>query len=147
MVWCLVRLRRQEVEAVAAGRAAQAADVSSPRRATQLPTARTDCWAPSTWRSRRRSSYMLWRLPLGWRWSPRSFQSGMSAAYGRRRCCAMSDSNTNSAVVSMTTSQNGTKFIAVIEDLKKHFKSGDVDVAAVDGVSFKLPPGELIVLR
>jgi putative ABC transport system ATP-binding protein len=59
----------------------------------------------------------------------------------------MSDSNTNSAVVGMTASQNGTKFIAVIEDLKKHFKSGDVDVPAVDGVSFKLPLGELIVLR
>ena len=59
----------------------------------------------------------------------------------------MSDSDTNSPVVSMTASQDGTKFIAVVENLKKHFKSGDTDVPAVDGVSFKLPPGELIVLR
>ncbi|MEO8456566.1 MAG: ABC transporter ATP-binding protein [Chloroflexota bacterium] len=42
---------------------------------------------------------------------------------------------------------NGAKYTAVVEDLKKHFKSGGSDVSAVDGVSFKLPPGELIVLR
>ena len=42
---------------------------------------------------------------------------------------------------------NGTKFTAIVQDLRKHFKSGPVDVPAVDGVSFRLPPGEMVALR
>jgi ABC-type lipoprotein export system ATPase subunit len=44
-------------------------------------------------------------------------------------------------------STNGTHYTTVVQDVRKHFKSGGTDVLAVDGVSFKLPPGELVVLR
>ena len=38
-------------------------------------------------------------------------------------------------------------YIAVAEDLTKYFKSGPVTVKAVDGVSFRLPRGEMVALR
>lgn len=37
--------------------------------------------------------------------------------------------------------------IAVAEGLTKHFKSGPVTVKAVDGVSFRLPRGQIVALR
>jgi ABC-type lipoprotein export system ATPase subunit len=58
----------------------------------------------------------------------------------------MNDQATNEITASPSAT-NGTTFTAVVENLKKHFKSGPSDVPAVDGVSFKLPAGELIVLR
>ena len=42
---------------------------------------------------------------------------------------------------------NEDGYIAVAEDLTKYFKSGPVTVKAVDGVSFRLPRGEMVALR
>ena len=42
---------------------------------------------------------------------------------------------------------NEDGYIAVAEDLTKYFKSGAVTVKAVDGVSFRLPRGEMVALR
>ena len=47
----------------------------------------------------------------------------------------------------MNELRNEDSYIAVAEGLTKHFKSGPVTVKAVDGVSFRLPRGELVALR
>jgi putative ABC transport system ATP-binding protein len=44
-----------------------------------------------------------------------------------------------------TTDQNG--YVAVAEDLTKHFKSGPDTVRAVGGVSFRLPQGQMVALQ
>ena len=38
-------------------------------------------------------------------------------------------------------------YVAIAEELTKHFKSGPVIVKAVDGVSFRLPRGKVVALR
>lgn len=38
-------------------------------------------------------------------------------------------------------------YVAIAEELTKHFKSGPVVVKAVDGVSFRLPRGKVVALR
>ncbi len=47
----------------------------------------------------------------------------------------------------MNELRNEDSYIAIAEDLTKHFKSGPVTVKAVDGVSFRLPRGEMVALR
>ena len=47
----------------------------------------------------------------------------------------------------MSELRNEDSYIAVAEGLTKHFKSGPMTVKAVDGVSFRLPRGEMVALR
>lgn len=47
----------------------------------------------------------------------------------------------------MSDLPNENDYVAVAEELTKHFKSGPVTVKAVDGVSFSLPASTMVALR